>query len=213
MTHLCFKQLRTILCLGAHADDIEIGCGGTLLRLLSEHRHVNVVWVVLSADAVREEEARRSAALYLEAALEQHVEVKSFRDSYFPYHGAEIKEYFHNLGQQVKPDLILTHRQEDAHQDHRLVAELTWNTFRNHLIWEYEIPKYEGDLGHPNMYVSLDESVAQRKADALLETFPSQRPKPWFTRDTFLGLMRIRGIESASPSGWAEGFYCRKGVF
>lgn len=212
MMPYCFQQLRTILCLGAHADDIEIGCGGALLRLLAERTGVRVVWVVLSADGVRAKEAQQSASYWLAETTQHRVEVKSFRDAYFPSQAMEIKEYFQGLAQQVDPDLILTHRREDLHQDHRLVAELTWNTFRNHLIWEYEIPKYEGDLGHPNIYVALEESLAQRKADALWDAFPSQRARTWFTRETFLALMRIRGVESAGPTGWAEGFYCRKGV-
>ena len=212
MINLCLSKLRTILCLGAHADDIEIGCGGTLLRLLEEHPGIQVYWVVLSAEPARAEEARKSAAYYLGRAAEQCVEVKSFRDSFFPYDGSEIKEYFGSLGRRFSPDLVLTHRRDDLHQDHRLVADLTWNTFRNHLIWEYEIPKYDGDLGRPNFYVTLDEDTCQRKIDALFDAFASQCTKPWFTRDTFFGLMRIRGVESNSPSRLAEGFYCRKGV-
>ena len=212
MTNLCFSKLRTILCLGAHADDIEIGCGGTLLRLLAEHPGLHVYWVVLSADTTRAEEARRSARYYLQEAAEQRLEIKSFRDGFFPYDGSEIKDFFHSLGRQFTPDLVLTHRRDDLHQDHRLVGELTWNTFRNHLIWEYEIPKYDGDLGRPNLYVTLDERTCERKVDALLEAFPTQHAKPWFTRDTFLSLMRIRGVESNSPTRLAEAFYCRKVV-
>jgi LmbE family N-acetylglucosaminyl deacetylase len=212
MTNLRFSQLRKILCLGAHADDIEIGCGGTLLRLLGEYPGIHVYWVVLSADEVRSVEARRSAQLYLQHAIEHQIEVKSFRESFFPYNGGEIKDFFHSLGRQYSPDLVLTHRRDDLHQDHRLVSDLTWNTFRNHLILEYEIPKYDGDLGRPNLFVTIDEATRQRKIDALIESFPSQREKPWFTSDTFASLMRIRGVESNSPTGLAEGFYCRKGV-
>jgi LmbE family N-acetylglucosaminyl deacetylase len=212
MNTLSFSNLRKILCLGAHADDIEIGCGGTLLRLLSENQGVQVYWVVLSSTPARADEARHSADLYLQMAAEHQFEIKSFRDSFFPYDGGEIKDYFHSLGRRFSPDLIFTHRRDDLHQDHRLVSDLTWNAFRNHLILEYEIPKYDGDLGRPNLYVTLEESTCERKVNTLLEAFPSQREKPWFTRDTFLSLLRIRGIESNSPTRLAEGFYCRKGV-
>jgi LmbE family N-acetylglucosaminyl deacetylase len=212
MNQLCFSRLRKILCVGAHADDIEIGCGGTLLRLLSEHPGLHVYWVVLSANQIRAEEARRSAQYYLEKSTEHQFEIKSFRDSFFPYNGGEIKDYFHSLGQRFSPDLIFTHRRDDLHQDHRLVADLTWNTFRNHLILEYEIPKYDGDLGRPNLFVTLDEATCEQKVDGLLAAFPSQREKPWFTRDTFLSLIRIRGVESNSPTRLAEGFYSRKAV-
>jgi len=212
MTNLCFDKLGSILCLGAHADDIEIGCGGTLLRLLEEHPDLHVHWVVLSADVARAEEATRSARFYLQKSARSRIEIKSFRESFFPYCGDEIKDYFNALGKEVKPDLVLTHRRDDLHQDHRLVADLTWNTFRNHLIWEYEIPKYDGDLGRPNLFVTLDGRTCDRKVDALMDNFVTQHTKPWFTRDTFLGLMRIRGVESNSPTRLAEGFYCRKGV-
>jgi LmbE family N-acetylglucosaminyl deacetylase len=212
MSNLCFHGLRKILCIGAHADDIEIGCGGTLLRLLGENPELHVYWVVLSADAVRAEEARRSADSYFQKAGKHQFEIKTFRDSFFPYSGSDIKDFFHTLGQQFSPDLVFTHRRDDLHQDHRLVADLTWNTFRNHLILEYEIPKYDGDLGRPNLYVTLDGPTSERKIDGLLESFPSQCDKPWFTRDTFLSLMRIRGVESNSPTRLAEGFYSRKGV-
>lgn len=212
MTNFSLDQLDTVLCLGAHADDIEIGCGGTLLRLLAERPALRVVWVVLSADADREAEARHSARYYLRECKDSQVQIKSFRESFFPYDGGDIKEYFHQLGQQVAPDLVLTHRRDDLHQDHRLMGELTWNTFRNHLIWEYEIPKYDGDLGHPNLFVALDAATCERKVDALLESFPTQRSKPWFSRDTFMSLLRLRGVESNSPTRFAEAFYCRKAV-
>jgi LmbE family N-acetylglucosaminyl deacetylase len=212
MMNLHFSQLRKVLCLGAHADDIEIGCGGTLLRLLAEYPGIHLYWAVLSATEVRAEEAGRSAQLYFQHAVEHQIEVKSFRESFFPYNGGEIKDFFHSLGRQFSPDLVLTHRRDDLHQDHRLVSDLTWNTFRDHLILEYEIPKYDGDLGRPNLFVTIDERTCQRKIDGLIESFPSQHEKLWFTRDTFLSLMRIRGVESNSPTGLAEGFYCRKGV-
>jgi LmbE family N-acetylglucosaminyl deacetylase len=196
-----------VLALGSHADDIEIGCGGTFLALAAR-RELEVHWVVLSASEERAAEARRSAEAFLGGAS-RHVKVEGFRDAFFRY-GGEVKEYFEALKGEVSPDLILTHHGSDLHQDHRLVAELTWNTFRNHLILEYEVPKYDGDLGSPNVFVHLDEAAARRKAALLLDWFPSQRSEPWFTEDLFLGLMRLRGMESASPSGYAEAFYARK---
>jgi LmbE family N-acetylglucosaminyl deacetylase len=206
------NKLHTLLCLGAHADDIEIGCGGTVLRLLDQFAPLNVCWVVLSADGCRRDEARRSADVFLAGAGEARVEILEFRDRLFPYDGEAIKQSLHELSRSVSPDLIFTHRRDDAHQDHRLTAELTWNAFRDHAIWEYEIPKYDGDLGRPNVYVPLDGEIWRRKLRELAAGFPSQRTKPWFTEETFLGLMRLRGIECNSPSGYAEAFYCRKMV-
>ncbi|HEU6444849.1 MAG TPA: PIG-L deacetylase family protein [Gaiellaceae bacterium] len=200
-----------VLAVGSHADDIEIGCGGTLLRLAGL-RELHVHWVVLSASEGRAAEARASAEAFLAGAAGSQVAVEGFRDAFFRY-GGEVKEYFEALKSEVSPDLILTHHGSDLHQDHRLVAELTWNTFRDHLILEYEIPKYDGDLGSPNVFVHLDEETARRKAALLLESFPSQREKAWFTEDHFLALMRLRGMEAAAPSGYAEGFYGRKLVF
>jgi LmbE family N-acetylglucosaminyl deacetylase len=193
-----------VLAIGSHADDIEIGCGGTLLRLAAELEALELHWVVLSADGERADEARAGAA-----AFGAEAEVLGFRDAFFRY-GGEVKEFFEELKGRFDPDLVLTHHDADRHQDHRLVAELTWNTFRDHLILEYEIPKYDGDLGSPNVFFHLTEDVARRKVDVLLDVFPSQRGKRWFTEDLFLGLMRIRGMESNSPSGYAEGFYARK---
>jgi LmbE family N-acetylglucosaminyl deacetylase len=199
-----------VLCLGSHCDDIEIGCGGTILRLTQHNRHVTVYWVVFSSNQQRAQEAARSANIFLESAAEKHIVVKSFRDGFFPFIGAEIKEYFEQLKQEFAPDLIFTHYREDLHQDHRLISDLTWNTFRSHLIFEYEIPKYDGDLGAPNFFVHLDEPTSRKKATSILECFPSQAQKHWFTEDTFLALMRIRGIESGAPAKYAEGFHCRK---
>ena len=194
------EQLR-VLAIGAHADDIEIGCGATLLRLAARaEQH----WLILSASAERAAEARMSAA-----AFGADVEVHAFRDAFFRY-GGEVKEFFEELKGRFEPDLILTHHDADRHQDHRLVAELTWNTFRDHLIFEYEVPKYDGDLGRPNVFVPLEEAQAHRKVDLLLESFPSQGEKRWFTSDVFMGLMRLRGMECNSPSGLAEAFYARK---
>ena len=199
-----------ILCLGAHSDDIEIGCGGTILRWLDEYASTEVYWVVLGASGERTAEAIRSAELFLANAGKKEVVVKDFRDGYFPYVGAEIKDFFEDLKQRYSPDIVLTHCREDMHQDHRLISELTWNTFRNHLILEYEVVKYEGDLGAPNFFVHLTDATARRKIRALLECFPSQRDKSWFTEDTFSSILRLRGIECRAPSGFAEAFRGRK---
>lgn len=198
-----------ILCLGAHSDDIEIGCGGTLLQLKKTYQKVKFHWVVFSASESRGKEAAKGAELFT-AGCEREVVLKEYRDGFLPYSGAGVKDLFEELKERVNPDVIFTHWQGDAHQDHRLVSELTWNTFRDHLIFEYEIPKYDGDMGRPNLFVSLDSPLAEQKATQLFEVFESQRSKPWFDRNTFLGLMRIRGMESNSPSGYAEAFHCRK---
>jgi LmbE family N-acetylglucosaminyl deacetylase len=199
-----------LLCIGAHSDDIEIGCGGTLLRLLAERPGSSVDWVVLSANEQREQEARASAAAFLAAAGSSKVWVQRFRESFFPAAWVEIKEFFEQLRRATEPDLILCHRQVDRHQDHRVVAELTWNTFRDHLIWEYEIPKYEGDLGRPNLFVPLSRAHADRKVELLLTHFASQLGRSWFQADTFHGLMSIRGVECAAPEGRAEAFHAHK---
>jgi len=200
-----------VLCLGAHSDDIEIGCGGTILRLLSDRKEVEIFWVVFGASEQREQEARNSAAFFLNSAKKKEVTIKNFRDGFFPFEGTKIKEYFEEL-KTTTPDIIFTHQRTDAHQDHRLLAELTWNTFRNHLILGYEIPKYDGDLGRPNFFVPLERDVYEQKVEYLMQAFATQRSKPWFDRDTFLGLMRLRGMECVSPSAHAEAFYCRKVV-
>lgn len=211
MINLCdLSRLRRILCLGAHSDDIEIGCGGTMLRLLEDNPQVAVCWIVFGAkEQAREEEARRSAGLFLGGARETTITIKNFQDSYFPYIGDQIKEYFETL-KSFQPDLIFTHRGDDRHQDHRLISDLTWNCFRNHLILEYEIPKYDGDLGQPNLFSPLSEGHARMKVKHLFDCFGTQKDRQWFTEDTFWSLMRLRGIESNSPSRFAEGFYCRK---
>ena len=202
------EQLR-ILAVGAHADDIEIGAGGTILRLSTEQRIASIAWVVFSGDATRTAEARDSADRFLAGCLSTSVVVHDFRDGFLPYAGAAVKERFEEL-KAVEPDLVLTHRLEDRHQDHRLLAELTWNTFRDHVVLEYEIPKYEGDLGVMNVYADLAESVAQRKIDLLIEGFPSQRTRPWFREEIFRATLRLRGMESNAPSGYAEAFAVRK---
>jgi LmbE family N-acetylglucosaminyl deacetylase len=200
----------TVLCLGAHADDIEIGCGGTLLKLTEQNREVTVYWVVFSATPPRVREARRSAQVFLQNARVKKVIIKNFRDSYFPFMGGRIKNFVQQLSREVSPDLIFTHRRKDLHQDHRLLAELTWNAFRDHLILEYEIPKYDGDMGAPNAYVHLSKNAAKRKVRHICDQFKTQRSKQWFNEDTFLALLRLRGIESNSPSKYAEAFYCQK---
>jgi LmbE family N-acetylglucosaminyl deacetylase len=200
----------TLLCIGAHSDDIEIGCGGTVLRLLAERSDVTVHWVVLSADETREREARASAARFLRRAAARHIRIEHFRDSFMPWDGGAVKHVFEQLKAAITPDLVFTHCREDAHQDHRLVAELTWNTFRDHAILEYEIPKYDGDLGRPNVFVPLSPRFRQAKLRHLMSAFPSQASRPWFTKETFDGLMRLRGIECAAAEGYAEAFYGRK---
>jgi LmbE family N-acetylglucosaminyl deacetylase len=203
-----------LLLLGAHSDDIEIGCGGTLLTLLSTRAHLEVSWVVFSASGPREQEARASAALFLgSAGRHGHVIVQGFRDGHFPYQGAEIKQFFESLKRDVDPHLIFTHYREDRHQDHRTVSDLTWNTWRHHLILEYEVPKYDADLGQPNLFVPLAEEVCARKARHICEAFRSEGNKGWMSEDTFLALARLRGIECATPQRYAEAFYCRKMVF
>jgi len=203
---------RLILCLGAHSDDIEIGCGGAILRLLEETPEAKVFWVILSSNEERAEEARASADEFLNNAAEKHILIKQFKDGYFPFIGGEIKDFFEELKKMVSPEIIFTHHRKDRHQDHQLICELTWNTFRNHLILEYEIPKYEGDLGAPNLYFELDERVAKQKITLLMNNFATQRNKPWFTRDVFLSIMRIRGMEVHARENFAEAFYCEKVV-
>jgi len=198
-----------ILCLGSHSDDIEIGCGGTILRLLSQNRNIEVVWVVFSSTKDREQEARTSAAMFLEHAAKKEVIVSDFRDGFFPFDGTRVKDFLEGF-KPVSPDVIFTHHRKDAHQDHRLIAELTWNTFRDHLIMEYEIPKYDGDLGQPNLFVPLEKETYQQKVKYVIDGFPSQHSKRWFEQETFLALMRLRGMECVAPSGYAEAFHCRK---
>ena len=201
-----------LLCLGAHADDIEIGCGGTILRLLAEHPSASVRWVVFSGEGQRRGEAEAGARFFLGGLRDAAVTVHSFRDGFFPSQHAEIKDAFERLKREYRPALVLTHYREDLHQDHRLVSELTYNTFRDHLVWEYEIPKYDGDLGNPNLFSPLSEDVTRRKVAALLEHFPSQRSHRWFSAETFLAMLRLRGIGCNAASGFAEAFYCRKAV-
>jgi LmbE family N-acetylglucosaminyl deacetylase len=195
--------------MGAHADDIEIGCGGLILSLLKLRKNVVVDWVVFSAPPGRDREARKSAAMFLNGASEQRVTLHAFRDGFFPYNGAGIKAEFEKL-KSVTPDLVFTHYRDDRHQDHRVLSDLTWNTFRHHCVLEYEIPKFDGDLGSPNCFVPLDKATCDRKVRLLKAAFGSQRDKHWFTTETFMGLMRLRGMECRAAGGYAEAFYGRK---
>jgi LmbE family N-acetylglucosaminyl deacetylase len=210
MLSLSFDRLKRVLCLGAHADDIEIGCGGTLLRLTRERRDLEVRWIVFSAGGRRTTEAQRSARVFLRDVPAKKIIVNRFRTSFFPYQGQRIKQAFEQIKKSFQPDLIFTHYRDDRHQDHRVLSDLAWNTFRDHLILEYEIPKYDGDLGIPNVYVRLDEEVCRRKVKHLCDFFQTQSNKHWFSADTFLALMRLRGIECASKTRYAEAFYARK---
>jgi LmbE family N-acetylglucosaminyl deacetylase len=200
---------RCVLLLGAHCDDIEIGCGGALLQFAARWPDTRFVWVTFSSDAERAAETRAAATDLLADARVREIRVETFKESYFPHAGAALKDYFEGLKREA-PELILTHCRHDLHQDHRVVNELTWNTFRNHLVLEYEIPKFDGDLGHPNLFVPLSREQLQRKTDILLECFPSQEARSWFTRDTFAALARLRGIECNAPDGFAEAFFARK---
>jgi len=200
-----------VLCLGAHSDDIEIGCGGTILRLAEQYPGSRFHWAVFSAIGEREVEARRAAELFA-GSRQQGQTLKAFQDGFMPYVGGEVKTVFEEELQQISPDVIFTPNGKDAHQDHRLVSELTWNTFRDHLILEYEIPKYDGDMGKPNVFFPLSEGTTKKKVSFIMEAFQSQHSKRWFEESTFLALMRLRGMECNAPSGYAEAFYCRKVV-
>jgi LmbE family N-acetylglucosaminyl deacetylase len=204
------RGLQRVLCLGAHCDDIEIGCGGTILRLIEEQPDLEFCWIVFGSDEERRREGTESAELFLSGARSKRIFFHAFRDGFYPYTAGEIKEVFLKLEKEFFPDLVFTHYRFDLHQDHRLISELTWNSFRDHLILEYEIPKYDGDLGSPNLFFPMEPAVCERKLDYLLKSFRSQEGKHWFTEDAFLSLLRIRGIEARSPSRYAEAFYCRK---
>lgn len=205
------RPLR-VLCLGAHCDDIEIGCGGTILNLAAMKTDMEVRWIVFSSTEERKREAVKSADAFLGSTVNRQVIIHSFRDGFLPYLGGEIKDRFEELKGHFSPDLILTHYGRDLHQDHRLISELTWNTFRNHLILEYEIPKYDGDFGSPNVFTPLNELICRRKIETIIGAFRTQREKSWFSRDLFLSILRLRGMEANASSGYAEAFYCRKAV-
>ncbi len=207
------KSELKILCLGAHCDDIEIGCGGTVLKLIENYSNITISWVVFSSNEQRALEARVSSNTFLKEVSQKKVVIKNFQDGFLSFQGKEVKECFEELKQEFSPDLIFTHYRQDRHQDHRLISDFTWNTFRNHLILEYEIPKYDGDLGIPNFFVHLDEALCRRKIKYLMDAFTTQKNKQWFTEETFRSILRIRGIESNSPSNYSEAFHCRKIVF
>ena len=204
------NERLSLLCLGAHSDDIEIGAGAMLLGLMERGVKLDVHWCVLSGGGVRDEEAGRSAADFLAKAHSSKIEIQSFRDGFFPEQGEAIKQWFESLKGRLDPDLILTHRRDDAHQDHQLVCRLTWNTFRDHQILEYEIPKWDGDIGQPNVYVPVSAAALERKIELLMAHFGSQRSKQWFDDETFRGLARIRGMECRAPERYAEAFFARK---
>ena len=203
-------KVSTVLLIGAHADDIEIGCGGTVLKLAQERPDVEVHWVIFSGNEERADEAAESAAAFMQGFSRQNIRQLTFTDGFFPAEWKAIKSEFEAVKQVVDPDVIFTHYGRDAHQDHRVVSELTWNTFRNHLILEYEIPKYDGDLGAPGVFIPLSAEIACRKTRLILENFPSQKAKSWFDPELFSALMRLRGMECAAAENMAEAFYCRK---
>jgi LmbE family N-acetylglucosaminyl deacetylase len=201
-----------VLAIGAHPDDIEIGCAGTVLKLIEQAAIAEVRWVVLSGDGERAAEARRSAEALLDDVPRSEVVLRDFPDGFFPYEGQRIKDFFEQLKADFSPDVVFTHQRADLHQDHRLSCELTWNTFRDHLILEYEVPKYDGDMSAPNTFVPIEESLHRRKIDHLMSYFGSQLSKRWFKEELFSSLLRLRGMECNSPSSYAEAFFCRKAV-
>ena len=201
-----------VLAVGAHPDDIEIGCAGTILKLIEQAAVSELCWVVLSGKGERADEARRSAEALLAEVPRSRLVVCDFPDGFFPYEGQRIKDFFERLKVELSPDVVFTHQRADLHQDHRLTCELTWNTFRDHLILEYEVPKYDGDMSAPNAFVPLEERLGQRKIDHLMSHFGSQTSKHWFREDLFSSLLRLRGMECNSPSAYAEAFFCRKAV-
>ena len=200
-----------LLCLGAHSDDIEIGCGGLIISLIARYQRLHAHWIVFSGAAARKDEATRSAAMFLKRAGSARVQIEEFRDGFFPYEGARIKEVFEGLKQEPSPDLVLTHYRHDRHQDHRVISDLTWNTFREHCVL-VQIPKFDGDLCAPNFFVPITKRTCATKVKYLESAFGSQRDKQWFSAETFMGLMRLRGIECRSKTGYTEAFYARKVV-
>ena len=210
MISCTLNRVKRVLCVGAHSDDIEIGCGGTVLRMIAQSRNIEFYWLVLSSDPRRAKEAESSANAFLGRARKKTVVMKSFRDGFLPYLGPPVKECFEELKKVFTPDVIFTHCRHDLHQDHRLVCELMWNTFRDHFILEYEVPKYDADLRSPNFFVPLSDAQARKKVNSLVRYFTTQQNKRWFSEELFYGLMRLRGTEAASTTRYAEAFYCRK---
>lgn len=208
---LDLSRVRRVLCIGAHSDDIEIGAGGLIARLAAENPAIEFRWVVFGcADSARRDEAAKAAKLFVPNIDERSLSLHAFRDGFFEYQGERLKEHFEKLKSDFEPDLILTHHDDDRHQDHRLVSRLTWNTWRNHAILEYEIMKYDGDLGRPNVFVPLSKEAAERKIANLFAAFATQTKRQWFTEDVFRSLLRLRGVECNAPSGYAEAFHARK---
>jgi LmbE family N-acetylglucosaminyl deacetylase len=210
MTGLRLHGIKKVLCLGAHSDDIEIGCGATILRLIQERPDLEIYWLVFSARGTRAREAKASAGEFLRGVRSRWIRTMAYRESYFPDEWSGIKDTFEKVKRSFEPDLVLTQYREDRHQDHRVLSDLAWNTFRNHLVLEYEIPKYDGDLGWPNVYVPVSRELCERKISVLLRHFQSQKNRHWFTADTFWAMLRLRGIECAAPGRFAEAFYGRK---
>ncbi len=200
----------SVLCIGAHADDIEIGAGATILGWIERGVRLDAYWAVLSAIGPRADEARASARQFLANAARAIVDLAAFKDGFFPYQGDEIKNWFEALRGRTSPDVVLCHWRHDAHQDHREVSRLTWNTFRDHAILEYEIPKWDGDTGQPNVYLPATKALMERKTRLLQDHFGSQRSKDWFDCEMFMGLARLRGMECRAPEGFAEAFHARK---
>lgn len=204
------SRVQRVLCLGAHSDDIEIGAGGTILRLIEKNPQIEFRWVVFGGNEQRQQEARHSAEEWLNDAQSKTIDTHSYRDAFFPSQLEQIKETFEAIKKSFVPDLIFTHYRDDLHQDHRVINQLTWNTFRSHAVLEYEIVKFDGDLGHPNVFVPLSSVIVEKKTNLLLQHFASQRGKQWYDAETFRGYMRIRGIECNSPTKYAEAFHGRK---
>jgi LmbE family N-acetylglucosaminyl deacetylase len=202
-----------VLCLGAHCDDIEIGCGGTIINLIDEYQDIEFHWTVFCSNQEREQELYKSFETFLKRVQKKTIDIFNFKDGFLPYQAEKVKGVFENMKKEFSPDLILTHYRDDRHQDHRTVSDLTWNTYRNHLILEYEIPKYDGDFGAPNFFVELSEDTCHKKVSNILQAYSSQREKHWFTEDIFFATARIRGMEACAISKYAEAFYCRKIVF
>lgn len=203
-------KINRVLCLGAHSDDIEIGAGGTILRLIEQNPNLEIRWIVFGGNEDRQIEAKRSAEDFLQGVANKTIETHSYRDAFFPSQLELIKETFESLKKSFVPDLIFTHYRDDLHQDHRVINQLTWNTFRNHAVLEYEIVKFDGDLGHPNLFSPLSSAIVEKKTNLLLQHFASQRGKQWYDAETFRGYMRLRGIECNSPTKYAEAFHGRK---